>query len=329
LLSLGQHIALLLTVLIAALVVRRKFTNAPMVVLVILYAAAVLIPRPMASLSTADAETVKIDFHSHTNASSDARRSFTVDKNREWHRRGGFDVAYISDHRNFAGAEKALRSNPTLAGDRTVLLSAYEGRYLGTYQIFLMSLADSAGLITPRKWIKEGTLRSGRTPVSVIAMPGPIKDITVAGRDSAPHYAAIEISDGSPRGFAQIDRDRALILQRADSLGLSFVSGSNNHGWGRVVPAWTLIRIPGWRRMSPDSLGASIEASLRNRSAVRVVERVRPTLSSYGLALTLPVIVYQLLSALTMPERLAWILWIWVCWALLTRSGILYARREL
>jgi hypothetical protein len=329
LLSLGQHIALVLTVVIAALVFRRKLTNAALMLLVMLYAAGVLVPRPMASLSVADPETARVDFHSHTNASGDARSGFTVDSNREWHRRGGFDVAYVSDHQNFAGAEKAVRSNPMRAGDRTVLLSAYEGRYLGTYQIFLMGVADSAGLITPRHWMKEGTLRSGRTPVSVIAMPGPIKDITLAGRDSAPHYAAIEISDGSPKGFAQIDRDRAVILQRADSLGLSLVSGSNNHGWGRVAPAWTLIRIPGWRTMPPDSLGAAIEASLRNRAAVRVIERVRPTLASYGVVLTLPVILYQLLRTITMPERLAWIAWIWLWWALLARSGILYARREL
>jgi hypothetical protein len=325
LLSLVQHFALVATVIVLVALVRTRRAISWLVLVAILYAFAAL-PRPMASLDVKDGSVVRVDFHSHTNASGDARRSFTVDKNREWHKLGGFDAAYISDHLNFAGAEQALRTNPGRSLPGPILLSAYEGRYLGTYQIFLMSRADSAALITPRHWIREGTLRSGRLPVSVVAIPGPLKDIQAAGRDSAPHYAAIEISDGAPKALSQIDRDRNRIIGIANKLGLSLVSGSNNHGWARVVPAWTLIRIPGWGAMPPDSVGMAIEDALRNPASVRVVERTRPTLSSFGLVLILPAILLQLLRTLTMPERIGWLVLVWTAWVF-SRNGILYSRR--
>ena len=48
-------------------------------------------------------------------------------------------------HRVFDGAEAALRGNPTRAGDGTVLLPAYEGRYLGIFVVVLgLRAADSA-----------------------------------------------------------------------------------------------------------------------------------------------------------------------------------------
>src|SRR5258707_14805612 len=114
----------------------------------ILYVCADVLPRPMAKLVVTDPNTVDADFHSHTNFSGDARKGFSPEENRAWHRHAGFNVAFISDHRSFGGAEAALHANPARAGDRTVLLSAYEGRYLGTFEIFLgLTRADSATLL--------------------------------------------------------------------------------------------------------------------------------------------------------------------------------------
>jgi hypothetical protein len=287
--------------------------------LLILYACVVALPRPMARISVTDPNVVVVDFHSHTKFSRDARSGFSPEANRDWHRRGGFNVAYISDHRSFSGAEAALRRNPLSAGGGIVLLSAYEGRYLGTFEIFLsLTRLDSAALMNPRRWLREGQLRSGREPVSVVALPVPLGDVQPDGRDGPPHIVAIEISDGSPRGFAQSDRDRTEMIRRAESLGIALVSGSNNHGWGRVIAAWTLVRIPGWRRLSPDSLGAAIEGALRAVPRdVRVVERTRPVLASpAALALTVPVLGAQLFSSLTVPERVVWLLWIWGLWSI-------------
>jgi hypothetical protein len=321
LLSTGQHVALGLTVIaltaLWASTRRRPVLVAGAIslgVLLVLYACAAALPRPMAALVVRDSDVVLVDFHSHTNASGDARSGFSPEDNRAWHERGGFDVAYISDHRSFDGAEAARSRNHQRAGDRVVLLSAFEGRYLGTFEIFLsFTRPDSTTLMDGHRRLLEGRLLSGRLPASVVALPSPLIDVQAVARDGPPHIAAIEISDGSPRGFAQSDRDRSEIVRRADSLGIALVSGSNNHGWGRVVAAWTLVRIPGWRRLGADSLGAAIEGALRAAPrGVRVVERTRPVLASpAALALTVPVLGAQLFSSLTIPERVVWLGWIW------------------
>jgi hypothetical protein len=323
LLSIGQHIALGITVVVIGLLVARRRRaliggGVWLAVLLVLYACAAALPRPMATITVADSTILLVDFHSHTNASGDTRSGFSPEANREWHKRAGFDAAYISDHRSFTGAEAARSSNPAMAGDGTVLLSAYEGRYMGTFEIFLsLSRVDSARLLNRRRWLVEGRLFSGdRLPASVVALPSPLGDVQPIAHDGPPYIAAIEISDGSPKGFSQIDRDHAVIIRRADSLGIALVSGSNNHGWGRVVPAWTLVKVPGWRGLSPDSLGAAIEGALRAAPRdVSVIERRRPTLSSpAAMALTFPVAVAQLLATLTIPERIVWLAWIWGLW---------------
>ncbi|HYN82763.1 MAG TPA: hypothetical protein VES88_14840 [Gemmatimonadaceae bacterium] len=335
LLSAGQHAAAVLTVVALAVFLpairtprasgrRRasavKSAAIATVVLALLYAAVAALPRPMAGISVSDRSLVVVDFHSHTNASHDTRNSFSPEANRTWHKRGGFDAAYISDHRSFEGAELARSRNPARSGDGVVLLSAYEGRYRGTFQIFLgFTSADSVTLMDRRRWLLNGRLLSGRLPSSVTALSGPLVDVQSAARDSAPYIVAIEITDGSPRGLAQADRDRNVIIRRADSLGLALVSGTNNHGWGWVIPAWTLVTVPNWRQLPPDSLSAAIDAALRTgpRTAVKVVERRRPTLAStLSLPLTLPVAIAETVASLTIAERIVWVVWIWAVWLL-------------
>ena len=125
---------------------------------------------------------------------------------------------------------------------------------------------------------------------------------------------AIEIIDGSPRGLTQGRRERARIVRIADSLNLALVTGSDNHGWGRTAPGWTLVRIPGWRGMTTDSLSLRIEDILRvgRREATRVVERrAAPGTNAIALAFAAPVVLWEMMAMLSADERVAWILWTW------------------
>jgi len=128
---------------------------------------------------------------------------------------------------------------------------------------------------------------------------------------------AIEFADASPRGFAQLDSARGRVLRLADSLDLAVVAGSDNHGWGRTPAAWSLLTVPGWRRVSSDSLSSLIVACIRRqgRRAVRVVERRRPN-ASHGaaLALIVPAMVWTMLTQIRWPERVSWLLWTWGAW---------------
>lgn len=285
------------------------------VAVAILEASVIFMPRPMANLRVADPQTLRIDFHSHTNASKDANQRFTPENNREWHKAGGFDVAYISDHVRFSGAADAMKKNPARAGDSLTVLSAVEGRYhkiLSTVMLRLVQ-ADTA-VLDGKGHLHEGTTSIGTTPVTIVAIPnGNIDSVTAGSLDSLPHFAGMELVDAAPRGLGQLDREEDKIRRIASDRHLMLVSSSNNHGWGRTVAAWNLMTIPGWRSLSPDSLAGLVEQPFRARqtNAVTIVKRLRPRNHGMSLPFMLPVVLYQTIGSLTLAERGVWLLWIW------------------
>lgn len=80
------------------------------------------------------------------------------------------------------------------------------------------------------------------------------------------------------------------------------------------------MTVAGWRDLSPDSVGLLIEEQLRERNPERVtlIRRNRPTLHGPAVAAILPVQTFQIIGSLTMPERIAWIGWIWGTFALMS-----------
>jgi len=283
-------------------------------IIVIVEAAVVFAPRPMARLRVADPDVVIIDFHSHTGASHDVRKSFTAEDNREWHRSGGFDVAYISDHVKFGGAVAGLRLNPARAGGGTFLLSAVEGRYHRIMSTIMLGMteADTANL-NRRGNLLPGVTASARRPVAIVALPNRNLDsLTLESLDSLPRFAGLELVDAAPRGLSQFDREEDKVRRIASERRLILVAASNNHGWGRTVAAWNLMTIPGWRNLSPDSVGRLIEAPFRERrlDAVTIVRRVRPGLHGVNVVWTLPALLYQIVASLTPIERAVWLVWI-------------------
>ncbi|HKY96728.1 MAG TPA: hypothetical protein VJL35_02630 [Gemmatimonadaceae bacterium] len=326
LLSTAQAIALFVTigVIVIAVKAHRGWKSgllslgATLLVIAALEAAAVVLPRPMAALRASDPDVVRIDFHSHSGTSHDVRKSFTVEDNRDWHRDGGFDIAYVTDHVKFAGAEDGERRNPKRAGDGTSIITGMEGRYHKIMSTIVLGItsADTA-LLDKRGNILPGDKKSPRQYVSVIAIPNrnldslsrAILDSTVA----LPNLRAIELIDAAPRGLAQLDREEAKLRRIAAGLNLALISASNNHGWGRTVAGWNLMTLPGWQSMPPDTVASRIEnALIVNRGPVKLVHRTRPSLHGVAVAATLPVVAYQTLGTLTMPERLSWIGWTWL-----------------
>ena len=100
---------------------------------------------------------------------------------------------------------------------------------------------------------------------------------------------------------------------------LTVVSGSNNHGWGRTAVAWNVAHIPGWRSMSPDSLGRAIEARLRSRdvNAVQVIKRKRfesvsNPYAAMGAYAFMPLIFAVMAEPKSIAETLAWVGWLGV-----------------
>lgn len=332
LLSVSQTIALLVS--LAALYVvwrelrwRRAGTTlfreirlavVALAALLAFYAFCIVAPRPMARLTLDNADAVAVDVHSHTRFSHDGRSSFTPDANRAWHRDAGFDVAFITDHSRFEGAREAAQRNPAKAGDGLTALSGVE--FVGSHNhLVALQASDSA---TARLGLDSTIARAvatgspARYPVLVQTIPDNLDRLVPPDSSGRHGVTAIELSDGSPRGIEQSQRDRSRIVHLADSLDLALVAGSDNHGWGRTAVAWSVLHIPGWRSLSPDSLGNAIVERIRTvrRRAVEVVARRSPDAAGSRVLMvaTLPAVAWNILRTMSPVERLAWIAWAWV-----------------
>lgn len=296
---------------------------------VALYAAGMLLPRPTAALAMASSEAVVVDFHSHTRFSWDGRAAFTPEESRRWHHASGFDAAYVTDHGTFAGAAAAAARNPSHARDGTVLLSGIEVRSMGRHLNVLGTTARDSAAFESGNLDEETFLRSVRAgrevpPIVLLTLPGNLNAVK-----GAVPIDAIEVSDGAPRALAQIDRERARLLDVGESQRIAMVSGSNNHGWAGASPAWSVLQIPGWQSMTPPELDTAIRRAILDRGsdAVTVVER-RPAgpASSYRLAWTVPLAIWRLFTSVTWPERTSWLLWIWTVY--FTWHSLAAARKQ-
>jgi hypothetical protein len=143
---------------------------------------------------------------------------------------------------------------------------------------------------------------------------------------------AIELSDASPRGLGFARLHRSLLIDLADSLDVPLVAASNNHGWGRTAAAWSLLRIPQWRRLDPWDLDQAIRVTLREHpDRTGVVQRAGLAASPDGWSAVavLPLLGVHLLRALTIPERVSVLAWIWMVWFILHRTGVPGGRRRI
>jgi hypothetical protein len=335
LLTVGQHISVMLWAIGIFAVIRvwrarRRTTSltreAIAAVLLLLgifvvYAAVAFLPRPMAHLVSSDGNVLVADFHSHTKYSHDGRAGWTEDDVRRWYRGAGFDVAYITDHRTFEGAERGVASNASQAGEGTMLFQGLEAFYKGEHvnvlsagRRFLGLTNDALTEVDPEA-LALTSMIPATAPTLIETVPGKLDQVPhIAATDTSAGVTAIEIVDGAPRGLSQTRGERARIIHLADSLDLALVTGSDNHGYGYAAAGWTLLRIPGWRGMRTDSLSSRIEQVLRigRREATRVVERrPAPANNAFQIALAAPLVLWNLFVTLSADERVTWLLWIW------------------
>jgi len=337
LLSVRQHVALLLTLCLAyalwwwwrgrvlpatvaptrrAVRLVARLGLAVLAVLAVYFAGA-LLPRPMAALEVGPA-ILAVDFHAHTKYSHDGRPDWTPEDVRTWHRDAGYGAVYITDHRTFEGARDGWANNPDLAGQGVTLLPGIEVVWKGEHVIVLDADKMYRGIFNATlRDIDEDALRLasavvGNEPVLIETLPGDLSKMIPAKGPGTAGMSAIELIDGAPRGLGQVRRERGRIIKLADSLDLALVAGSNNHGWGRTAAGWTLMYLPGWRGATPEQLTLAIERSIRlgGSGTTKVVERyVADTETGVALPLTAPLVTWGMLRTLSMEERAAWLAW--------------------
>jgi hypothetical protein len=292
--------------------------------LVITYAAAVFLPRPMAFLVATDPTVMRLDFHSHTSASGDARRSFTVERNRDWHRRAGYDAAFVTDHGTVAGAERAVADNGVGGLETTMLLQSIEATWNGEHVSILGAQRTYTGLFTPNLRDVDSTavalasMVPTREPVVIWHHPRRLDRLHPAHGPGTAGIRAIEISNGAPDGMDKVRPQRGAIVALAQQANLALTTGSDNHGWGYVAPNWTLLLPSNWRGLRSDQLSLLIERAIREGGigATRVVERVvADGADPIVLALSIVTVPARMFTTLSTDERVMWLVWVWLFYA--------------
>jgi hypothetical protein len=277
-----------------------------------------LLPRPMASLSLNDPELLAVDFHSHTSASHDGRAGFDAERNRAWHASSGFDVAYVTDHQTFVAGLEGMRRNPHVAGDGEVLLPGIELRHGNEHMLLLGADPIRSRVVSPElKDLYVSPASASIPPLLVVALPGYDRRISGASPRGTV-LGGIEVSDGCPRGLAEAAAHADVLEKITRTLNVASISGSDNHGWGRTSAAWSILRIRGWRTMSPSQIDDAVRASILRLGprAVEVVarRRVPPANSTVGTALGGVAATTLMLRTMTWPDRVSWIWWTWIIW---------------
>ncbi|HEY1953269.1 MAG TPA: hypothetical protein VGG76_10750, partial [Gemmatimonadaceae bacterium] len=203
-----------------------------------------------------------------------------------------------------------------LAGAGTVLLPGVELRDMGEHPI-LIGVDPLHTRITSPDWKDAAVTADGGAapPLIFLALPGNLLQIPPTITSGKVRLAGVEISDGSPRGLAQSARDREAILALASRLDIATVAASDNHGWGRTAPAWSVMRIPGWRSMTPAALDVAIRRTIaeRRHTAVQVIARrmaFEPA-STIGFAGGGIGVALIMLRTMSLPDRISWVFWSW------------------
>lgn len=335
--SAGQNVAIVLGLVVAWVALRlgrpdkrRRGPSASLLSLALLlactfaaYAAAALLPRPMAYLESPDPDVVRVDFHSHTAASQDARRTFSAEANRAWHRDGGYDVAYVTDHHTFAGAEQGLAADPSSGRGGVMLLPGIEVGWRGEHVGILGAERTCRRILAPDLHeldpaaLAASTRHGARIPAMVWNHPrdARLASLPLAAAASPAGMNAIEESNGAPHSIGGVREKRPQIVSLARRHDLQLIAGSDNHGWGYAPPNWTLLRIEHWRDLDRDRLADDIEDALRRGGpgATRVVERAAedPGASRAALAFSAVLVPWRMLTTLSPAERRMWLVWTW------------------
>ncbi len=275
--------------------------------------------RPMAALAGTSGDQVVVDFHTHTNRSHDvagtAMRDYDVASNLRWHRRAGFDAAFITDHNTVGplaageglaigcpGTEvSAWRAHIVLLGDSVPVDRSHANRDLAGLLEFLRSTET-----------EYGALSVASIPEYVRNHWGRLDTLVSAGLDG------FEIVNAAPKAneITRAQRDTVIALARRTN---RFVVGaSDHHGWGATSMVWNLVEVPGWRTATERVCAGVLRRMADGFESVRIVERhrLRPD-SGWPVILTPLGVLWETWRSIGWTEILTWLVWIWGAWAVL------------
>lgn len=279
--------------------------------------------RPMLSLTSVLPGELVVDFHSHTNASHDVTGTwmtgFDAAANLRWHRRAGFDAAFITDH-------NVVSQESRVAGDGTVLCPGIE---VSAWRAHIVLLGDTLP-VDRRQYNRSlesllqllASSESDYGSLSVASLPEyrrnhwqRLETLVQAGLDG------FEIVNASPKAneLTRAERDTVIALARASNRLVLGVSDS--HGWGATNMVWNLVPVASGTE--PSAMCNAILQQLQTGfGAVRVIERHRLRPDSWWPMVLTPVgMVWETWRSMGWPLSLSWLLWLWAPWTVIRLRG--------
>jgi hypothetical protein len=338
LLSVKQHIAFVVGVMVLFAFWRSRVAKRTTVTLMqhvvatvaviaaigVAFILTLALPRPMAALIADNAHIVVVDFHSHTSASHDGRKGWSAERNRRWHANAGYHAVFIADHGVVTEAERGIANNPNPAGTGVTVMQSMEVTWVGEHVGIIGAERAYKGLLTNNnRDVDEQSLRlasfiTGREPVVIWHHPRELNRLPVVDSATPAGIRAIEAVNGSPSRLGFVRAQREAIVALASKHNVPLTSGSDNHGWGRATPGWTIMNIPAWRGMPSEQFSLLLERVVRESGfrATRVIERrvADPGNDKLQLGLTVFAVPMRMLTTVSNEERVAWLLWTWALW---------------
>ena len=277
------------------------------------------LPRPIPRLVATDPADLIFDPHSHTALSHDGRPGFGPAQNAAWHRRAGFDAAFVTDHNVCCAARswwlEAPHGRPALLQGEEISLSGIHVLALGISAVIPNHPYDGS-------WDSTGVLVRRLHADSVFLVPTLPEDWRHhTGREWGQlsgwggGMGGFEIWTTMPRAMQLSPAARRTIVGWARLLDRPVFGSTDMHGYGYTASVWNVTRLPGWREMDDSTLQASLLAHLETGGAdaneVVALRRWLPR-TRLGAALDVPVNAGLLLRTASRPHALALLGWIWV-----------------
>jgi hypothetical protein len=280
-----------------------------------------LLRRPIPRLLTADSTLIVFDVHSHTAHSHDGRAGFGSHQNAAWHRRAGFDAAFVTDH-NVTGAASSWRADR--AGRPPRLLDGEELSLAGLHVVVLGNVEQI--LNTPWNTSFDSSLAllrqiaadtTGPRPYLIASLPEywryhwgtDIGEMTGAGIEG------FEVWTTSPRAMDLPPAARAEIVARSALEGHALFGATDMHGLGYAATVWNVMRLPGWRSLDDETLAAAMIAAFRAQgpaaSQVIAIRRWQPD-ARWAAPAAVPLNALLRLRTMSRGHAAALILWTWL-----------------
>jgi hypothetical protein len=275
------------------------------------------VPRPIPRLVTTAQDLLVLDVHSHTALSHDGRRGFGAAQNAAWHRRAGFDAAFVTDH-NVFGATHLWRLDA--AGHLPRLLDGEELSLSGLHLVVLGTMGEIANQPYDASWDSTGVLirRLAADSLYLIAsLPeywehhwgAPLGELTTWGVDG------FEIWTESPRAMDIPEVDRRAVIARCRLENRTMFGATDMHGFGNAATVWNLVRLPLWHSANDTALARALIRRFRSGGAaanqVVALRRWLPE-SRLGSAASVPVNLVMLLRTASRPHAALLVAWIWL-----------------